>query len=58
MGTVCFSSATFRRAALVSGGGLRPEDGAVDDFPLLMRIATEWDFAYLNRAARLRQGAR
>ena len=50
MGTVCFSSATFRRAALVSGRGLRPEDGAVDDFALLMRIATEWDFAYLNRA--------
>ncbi len=50
MGTVCFSSATFRRAALLSGGGLRPEDGAVDDFALLLRIATQCDFAYLNRA--------
>jgi hypothetical protein len=29
---------------------VRPEDGAVDDFALLMRIAIEWDFAYLNRA--------
>ena len=47
--TVCFSSAIFRRAALVSGEGLRPEDGDIDDLPLLMRIATDWDFAYLNR---------
>ena len=47
--TVCFSSATFRRTALVSGEGLRPEDGVIDDLPLLMRIATDWDFAYLNR---------
>ncbi len=46
--TVCFPSATFRREALVGGGGLRPEDGTIDDIPLLMRIATEWDFAYLN----------
>jgi hypothetical protein len=47
--TVCFSSATFRRAALAGGGGLHPEDGEVDDFSLLMRIATRWDFAYLSR---------
>jgi glycosyltransferase involved in cell wall biosynthesis len=47
--TVCFSSAVFRRAALAGGGGLRPEDGVIDDLPLLMRIATEWDFAYVNR---------
>jgi glycosyltransferase involved in cell wall biosynthesis len=46
--TVCFSSATFRRAALLDGGGLRPEDGVIDDLPLLMRIATGWDFAYVN----------
>ena len=26
--TVCFPSATFRREALVGGGGLRPEDGS------------------------------
>jgi glycosyltransferase involved in cell wall biosynthesis len=47
--SVHFSSATFRKAALVSGGGLRPEDGVIDDFPLLMRIANDWDYAYLNR---------
>jgi hypothetical protein len=47
--TVCFSSTTFRRMALVRARGLRPEDGVIDDLPLLMRIATEWDFAYVNR---------
>ena len=47
--TVCFSSATFRRAALVDAGGLRPDDGVIDDLPLLMRIAVDWDFAYVNR---------
>lgn len=46
---VCFSSAVFRKAALVSGGKFRSEDGVIDDFPLLMRIASEWDYAYLNR---------
>ena len=47
--TVCIASATFRRAALVSGGGLREEDGVIDDLPLLLRIAMDWDFAYVNR---------
>jgi glycosyltransferase involved in cell wall biosynthesis len=47
--TVCFCSAAFRRAALVGAGGLRPQDGVIDDLPLLMRIATNWDFAYVNR---------
>jgi glycosyltransferase involved in cell wall biosynthesis len=47
--TVCFPSAVFRRAALIGGGGLRPEDGVIDDIPLLLRIATDWDFAYLDR---------
>ena len=46
---VCFPSATFRRDALVGGGELRPQDGMMDDVSLLMRIATGWDFAYLNR---------
>jgi glycosyltransferase involved in cell wall biosynthesis len=44
----CFSSAVFRKAALVGAGGLHTEDGAIDDFPLFMRIATRWDFAYRN----------
>jgi glycosyltransferase involved in cell wall biosynthesis len=47
--TVCLSSATFRKEALVRAGGLRPEDGVIDDLPLLMRISTDWDFAYVNR---------
>jgi glycosyltransferase involved in cell wall biosynthesis len=56
--SVCLSSAVFRRAALLDGGGLRPEDGAVDDFPLLMRIATSWDLVYVNdRLAVLRAHA-
>jgi glycosyltransferase involved in cell wall biosynthesis len=46
---MCMSSATFRKAALVDGGGVRPEDGLIDDFALLMRIATKWDFAYVNQ---------
>jgi hypothetical protein len=49
------SSAVFRKAALVSAGGWRLEDGVIDDFPMLMRIATGWDFLYLNaQLARLR----
>ena len=47
--TVCLSSANFRKAALVSGGGPRPADGVIDDFPQMMRIAMGWDFAYVNR---------
>jgi len=47
--TLCFSSALLRKAAFESGGGLRPEDGVIDDLPLWMRIATGWDFAYVNR---------
>jgi glycosyltransferase involved in cell wall biosynthesis len=47
--TVCLSSANFRREALVSGGGPRPQDGVIDDFPQMMRIAMGWDFAYVNR---------
>jgi hypothetical protein len=46
--TTNFSSTMFRRAALVRAGGLRPEDGSIDDLPLMMRIAAEWDFAYVN----------
>jgi glycosyltransferase involved in cell wall biosynthesis len=45
---VCFSSTVFRKAALVSGGGLRADDGIVDDFPLLLRIAAGWDRAYIG----------
>lgn len=56
---VHISTAVFRTAAL-SGGGLRPEDGVIDDFPLLMRIATRWDVGYVDVAlavARAHDGA-
>ncbi len=45
---MCISSAVFRTAALRRAGGLRPEDGVIDDFPMLMRIAGGWDFVYVN----------
>jgi glycosyltransferase involved in cell wall biosynthesis len=45
---VCFSSVVFRKAALVDGGMLQPEDGVIDDLPLYMRIASRWDFAYID----------
>jgi glycosyltransferase involved in cell wall biosynthesis len=45
---MAFSSAIFRKAAFLGSGGLREEDGITDDFALLMRAATGWDFAYVN----------
>jgi glycosyltransferase involved in cell wall biosynthesis len=45
---VCLSSVVFRKAAFVGAGMLQPEDGVIDDFPLYMRIATRWDFAYVD----------
>ena len=48
--TVNFSSATWRRAALLEAGGLRPEDGSIDDLPLMMRIAANRDVVYVNQA--------
>ena len=50
--TVCFSSAAFRKKALLSGGGLRSEDGVIDDLPMLLRIAADWDFAYVTARSR------
>jgi glycosyltransferase involved in cell wall biosynthesis len=47
--TVCWMSALFRREAILGAGGLREEDGLIDDFPLMLRISTNWDFVYLNR---------
>jgi glycosyltransferase involved in cell wall biosynthesis len=44
----CFSSAVFRKAAFVGAGGLQKDDGVIDDFPLFLRIATRWNFAYVN----------
>jgi glycosyltransferase involved in cell wall biosynthesis len=45
---ICISSTVFRKAALENAGRLRIEDGVIDDFPLLMRIAGAWDFLYVN----------
>ncbi len=45
---VHISTAVFRTAALSGGGGLRTEDGVIDDFPLLMRVATQWDVGYVD----------
>ena len=51
--TMAFSSAVFRKAAFLDGDRLRLRDGVSDDFPLFLRIATRWDFAYVNRALAL-----
>jgi glycosyltransferase involved in cell wall biosynthesis len=47
--TVCWSSALFRTSAIRAAGGLRPEHEPIADFSLLMRIALDWQVAYLNR---------
>jgi len=58
--TVCWPSALFRTRAIADADGLRPGDEPLADFPLLMRIACRWDFAFLERslvAYRLHPGA-
>jgi glycosyltransferase involved in cell wall biosynthesis len=45
----CFSSAMFRRAAVIDSGGLRQEEEPIGDLSLMMRIGRTWDFVYLNR---------
>jgi glycosyltransferase involved in cell wall biosynthesis len=47
--TVCWSSALFRTTAIRKAGGLRPENEPIPDFPLMMRIALDWDFAHVPR---------
>jgi glycosyltransferase involved in cell wall biosynthesis len=46
---VCQSSATFRTRAIREAGGMAPDDGAFADIPLFLRIAQDWDMAYVNR---------
>jgi len=48
--TVCWSSALFRTRALVDADGYRTEDEPMADFPLLRRIACDWDFASVSRS--------
>ena len=45
---VCQSSATFRTRAIREAGGLAARDGAFADIPLFLRIAQDWDMAYVN----------
>jgi glycosyltransferase involved in cell wall biosynthesis len=46
---ICQSSATFRTRALREAGGMTASDGAFADIPLFLRIALNWDVAYLNQ---------
>ena len=46
---VGMSSAVFRKAAFLNSGALRESDGGTDDFCLLLRIASKWDFVYVAR---------
>lgn len=45
--TVCWASVLFRKSALVEADCLREEEEPLSDFPLLMRIACRWDFAFV-----------
>ena len=47
--TLCFSSAMYRRRAIVEAGGLNADEEPFADVPMWMRIALEWDFAFLAR---------
>jgi glycosyltransferase involved in cell wall biosynthesis len=48
--TVCWPSALFRTSAIVAADGLRVDEEPLADVPLLMRIALDWDFAYLSES--------
>lgn len=59
-GTVCWTSACFRTAALVVAGGIRAADEPYADGPLMMRIALHGDFSCVSRplvAVRVHAGA-
>ena len=45
----CFCSIVFRTDAITQAGGLREADGVIDDLPLLLRVAEDWDFVYVNQ---------
>jgi glycosyltransferase involved in cell wall biosynthesis len=44
---ICFSSGTYRTEALVDAGGFKPAEEPFSDMPLWMRIAVDWDFAFV-----------
>jgi hypothetical protein len=46
-GLACWTSCLFRRAAIAAAGGFRDEDEPFGDGPLMMRIAVDWDIAWI-----------
>jgi glycosyltransferase involved in cell wall biosynthesis len=46
---VCFSSVLYRRRALLDADRFRADEEPFADLPLWMRIAVDWDFAYVAR---------
>ena len=46
---ILWSSTTYRTRAIREAGGLTTRDEPFPDIPLFMRIAQNWDIAYLDR---------
>ena len=46
---ILFSSTTYRTHAIREAGGLKAEEEPFADVPLFMRVAQNWDIAYLDR---------
>jgi glycosyltransferase involved in cell wall biosynthesis len=46
---ICFSSVLYRTQAIVDASGIRAEEEPFGDLQLWMRIATRWDFGYVDR---------
>jgi glycosyltransferase involved in cell wall biosynthesis len=49
-GLACWTACLFRTNAIAAAGGLRLEDEPFADGPLVMRIATDWDIAWVANA--------
>ena len=45
----CFSSVAYRTEAIVGAGGFLEPDGPFGDRKLWMRMAVDWDFAYVGK---------
>lgn len=48
-GGLCFSSVVYRTKAIVDTGGFRQEEEPFGDLKLWMRVALNWDFAYVAK---------
>ena len=46
-GGLCFPSVAYRTKAIAEAGGFREEEEPFGDLQLWMRIALDWDFAYI-----------